>query len=120
MPTLNRDALLTRRFKKQKVEIESLNGVVYVRQLSGMERVEYERAISAERDQLSSSESAIRSMARLLAMCLVDENGENILTIEDMDMLATSFPFEEMEKVFYVCLQQNGLNQDAFTESVKN
>ena len=120
MPTLNRDTLLTPRFKKEKVELESLGGIVYVRQLSGMERVQYERAVSAEKDSDSQAEMAVRSMARLIIMCLVDDGGRNLLSLGDLQTVADSFPFEELEMLFNICLRQNGLNQDELQKTVKN
>ena len=55
---LTREDLLRPRFKQKKVTLESLGGEVFVRQLSGLERVEYEQ-FTAEDDSPTEGLKAI-------------------------------------------------------------
>ena len=121
MATLTRDALLTPRFKKKQVLLHSFGGEVFVRQLSGMERVDYERAIASDtKAGVGEGTKAIRSMARLIVISLVDEDNQAILADEDVDVLAETWPFEQLEQIFRECLDVNGLSQDALEDASKN
>lgn len=118
MATLNREALLKR--NRPVTKVESPAGNVHIRQLSGMERVQYERVVSEEKEQFPQNEMAIRSMARLLVLTLCDEKGVNILKDEDIEILGKQLPFSELQILFQETLKVNGLSTDEMNETVKN
>lgn len=118
MATLNREALLKR--NRPVTKVESPTGNVHIKQLSGMERVQYEHIVSEEKEQFPENQMAIRSMARLLVLTLCDEKGVNILKNEDLETLANQLPFSELQFLFTEALKVNGLSSDEMNETVKN
>ena len=118
MANVNREALLKR--NRLVTKVESPIGNVHIKQLSGMERVDYERAVSEEREQFPENQMAIRSMARLLVLTLCDEKGVSILKDEDIETLGRQLPFSELQLLFNEALKVNGLSTDEMNETVKN
>ena len=118
---LTREALLKPRFRKKSVKLANIDGEVYVRQLSGMERVEYERSVAADAAEADTEAAkAIRSMARLIVISLVDDKDQLLLRDEDRETIADHWPFEQLEQLFREIMAVNGLSQEALDDAVKN
>jgi CO/xanthine dehydrogenase FAD-binding subunit len=67
---------------KQEVAVPEWGGSVYVRALTGAERVQFERVVFAATDE---DEATV--MAQLVALCTVDEQGNRLFTAEDVEAL---------------------------------
>lgn len=66
---------------KQEVKVPEWGGSVYVRALTGAERVHFERVVFSD----DASDESV--MASLVALCTVDEQGTRLFTAEDVDAL---------------------------------
>lgn len=120
MGELTREDLLRPRFRKERVELDSIGGYAFVRQLSGLERVQFERNTSQVDPDETDAMRAVRSMSRLVILSLVDEQGNQLLQDSDLEAVTASFPFEDLEFLFKVCLEVNGLSESALEDAVKN
>lgn len=66
---------------KREVEVPEWSGAVYVRALTGAERVQFERVVFSD---TATDESV---MAQLVALCTVDQEGNRLFTTDDVDAL---------------------------------
>lgn len=87
MKALTRDAILSAEdLKRESVEVPEWGGTVIVQELTGQDRDEWESSIVTIRG----SETKIdgRNLrAKLVSLCVVDEDGERLFTQKDVDVL---------------------------------
>lgn len=66
---------------RKEIEVPEWGGSIYVRALSGAERVVFERVVFSD---AATDESV---MAQLVALCAVDEKGERLFSEADVEAL---------------------------------
>lgn len=125
MGLLNRDSLI----KREKLEVRKVdlgNGeFVYVREMTGRERDNFERSLMKEiRDKtgkLNDYETNIRDFRAKLAVCTVsDEKGDLILRPEDYNELSKNMRISKLEKIMEVAQEVNAISSQDREEMVKN
>ena len=117
---LTRDHILKQRARLTPVEVEAFDGVIHVKQLSGMERVHFQQAVTSGNGSMSDAEGGIMGMTRLIQMTVRNADGTHMFSEADMSELANSLTFMELEELFKKCMVINGLDVDAIETETKN
>lgn len=115
MALLTKSAILgAADLKHEDVEVPQWGGAVRVRMMNGLERDEFREAIG--------DEGAIpvgRFSAALLAATCIDEKGERLFTMGDMEALQAKSA-RSLDAPAAVAMRLNGLGGAAFEEAAKN
>lgn len=106
---LSRDDILKPRERKYRT-ISAFGGKVRLKELTGLERAEFEDATS-EMIRSATSTGGLRRMAAMLVFTVVDEEGGQVFSMEDVDQIA-NLPFPEVEKVFTEAVKLNALTKE--------
>lgn len=84
--TLGRDVLLAKRERRKKViDIPELGGHVIVQAMTARERGEYEAQFLTRKGELKASVARTREL--LAIACCVDDEGNKLFTVADIDLL---------------------------------
>ena len=105
---------------KEKVEDIPLDGV-FVKVMSGYERRMFHQKMADDKE-LDSNGVPITMIPVLIALCGVDEYGNNIFGVEPADIkeIDERIPSTVQNKIFGAAAKLNGLTEKAVDESVKN
>lgn len=79
---LNAQDLTTR-----SVNVPAWGTTVYVRNMTGIERDQYE-AMLIEKKDLSMTEKMLNMRSWLVCLCVVDENGDRVFKTDDIDAIS--------------------------------
>ena len=123
MGLLTRTALLTK--ESLKIEKVMLNeeDYVFVRQMTGFERDQWEQTIGSfqtvgKKTQYVSTLENFRSKLAVNTVC--DENGNLLLTPQDVDAFSKSISAEKLERIIEVAQKINRISQEDKEEMTKN
>lgn len=119
MNTLTRDQILQcADIQTESVEVPEWGGAVLVKGLSGAERDSLEAAIVEVRGRKQRLHLE-NTMARLVAMSVVDENGKRLFTNGDIEALGKKSS-AALQRVCQVAQRLSGLTQDDLEDMSKN
>lgn len=109
--SLSRDALLKAKgqadlFPWEKVGLPELGGTVTVRAMSAAERDRFEAEQTARQETDGGMIENFR--ARLVAKCLIDDDGNRLCSDDDADVLG-GLPHHLVKRLFEACLRVNAL-----------
>ena len=114
-----RDKILnTEDLQREPVEIEEWGETVYVREMTGAERDEYESGLIANRD-LPMGERIKGLRALLVVMCTVDADGKSVFTPDDIEAVAAKNA-RALDKIVNVASSINALSSDAIEDIAGN
>jgi len=125
MGLLKRENLL----EKEKLDVKKVDlgkgEYVYVREMTGRERDNFERSLMREirdkKGKLADYETNIRDFRAKLAVCTVcDENGELILKPEDYNELSKNMRISKLEEIVNEAQKINKISEEDKEEMVKN
>lgn len=112
---LRRDAILAAaRLERETVHVPEWGGDVLVQELTAAARDDFERALVGADGRLGPN---IR--ARLVALSVVDEDGNRLFSDADVAELAKQ-PAKAMDRVFSVAQRLSGLRPEDLEEAAKN
>ncbi len=120
MTIANREALLKlckRRYAT--VDIPERNITVRIQSLSENEKSQYETCLIAKNGKGIMRERLQDATRRLLALCIVDDNGNRIFTDGDLSELANLDAFVS-SRIYDACQEHCGFNKGDIDETVKN
>ena len=108
MALLTKAAILAARHLKTE-RVKAWGGEVLVREMSGVERDAFEESCYTGRGK-DRKENFANLRARLVALCLVDEDGARLFaTAEDVKALGDTSA-AAIDRVYSVCQRMNGLS----------
>lgn len=115
MALLSRDDILNANDRElSEVEVPEWGGSVLVRSLSGKERDDYETGTVYHKNG-----KEIRNFenfrARLVALCVVDENGQRLFGPRDVKALGNK-SVAALQRVFNECQKLNGISDEDVEE----
>lgn len=115
MTLLTKSAILDAQdLKHEDVEVPAWGGTVRIRAMTGMERDQFRASIASEEGVPVGKFSAA-----LLAATCIDENGDRLFTMEDMEALQAKSA-EALDVPADVAARLNGLGVQAVEDAVKN
>lgn len=118
MPTLNREAILQAQDLPTKaVFVPEWNGEVIVKTLMGNERDKFEQWVENRKKDGKINIEGLK--VRLVILCAVDENGNNLFTDEDADALNKKSS-AAIDRLFRVAQDLNHFADDDVKELAKN
>ena len=124
MGLLSRDDLLKPEVLKKVKVVLSRDQFVYVRQMTGHERENFERSIlkvtTSESGRVS-QESSLEDFRAKLAVCtMCDEEGKLLMKPMDYDTLSRSMSADKLMKIAEVAATVNAISEKEKKEMVKN
>ena len=116
---LTRDAILKAHdLPTEVVEIPEWNGAVIVRGLTGAERDAFEQSIVEQRGK--NTRMNLRNIrAKLVALTVVDENGNRVFSDEDAEALGKKSA-AALDRIFAVAQRLSGLRPEDVEELAGN
>jgi hypothetical protein len=116
---LTKDAILAANdLVTEDVEVPEWGGTVRVRTISGAERDAFEQAIVTRKGKnVQTNLANIR--AKMVALCVVDENGQRLFADKDVLLLGTKSA-AALDRVFTVAQQLAGLTDKDVDELAEN
>ncbi|MGB9780619.1 hypothetical protein [Caldanaerobacter sp.] len=119
MAYLNREQILQiQDLPTEDVEVPEWGGKVRVRGLTGAERDKFEASIVVRKGNRTEFNPE-NMRAKLVAMCVVDENGNRLFTDEDIKILGQKSA-TALDRIFQVAQKLSGLRPEDFEEMQKN
>lgn len=117
---LTREAILQAKdLPYEDVAVPEWGGVVRVRALTGAERDRFEASIVEQRGKGAPRLNTTNIRAKLVALTVVDENGNRIFTDDDVEALGRKSA-AALNRVFEVAQRLSGLTQADMEELEKN
>jgi len=111
MKVLTRDAILgAEDLKRERVEVPEWGGAVFVQELTGQDRDEWESSIVS----IQGTEAKIDSRnlrAKLVSLCVVDEDGKRLFTTKDVQALGRKSA-AALDRIVEVSKRMSALNDD--------
>jgi hypothetical protein len=118
MPLLNKNSILTASKKRIKsVRIEELEESIYIRQLSGSERVELAKLWKSAEN--ASPEDAFKMQCTVITMVVVDEYGDPIFSRSDIETIS-AMNARAIDQIAMEGLRASGLWAGAVEDAAKN
>lgn len=116
---LTRDAILQAEdLPRELVEVPEWGGAVYVRSLTGTERDAFEFSIVEQRGR--SAKMNLRNIrAKLVAVSVVDEDGNRLFTDSDVKVLGQKSAMV-LDRLFAAAQRLSGLRNEDVEELAKN
>jgi hypothetical protein len=93
------------------VDVPEWGGAVYVRTMTAAERDREERRIYDAQQGKKGSEAMANFRARFLALTLVNEDGEPLFSMKEVDQLASK-SFAVISRLFDVSQRINGVTKE--------
>lgn len=120
MTLLNREQLLTRSKRRYvEVELPIKGGSVRIQSLTERERSHFERMNTATNGKASAKH--LETVRRRLAiLCLVDVEGNQLLSDGDIQLLGDCFDSADMEVIVDACAKFCGMAEGDLESLVKN
>ena len=122
---LGRDSLMQPdSLKKEKVVIDEAGNYVFVRQMSGRERDNFEQSlfefvVDQDGNQVQ-RQKAEDFRAKLAVQVICDEEGNNLLNADDIRYISTKWSADKLEKIAQVAQRLNRIGQKDREELEKN
>lgn len=112
------DILQAQDLPTERVEVPEWGGAVIVRGLTGAERDKFEASIVIRKgDKTDFNPENMR--AKLVALCVVDEQGNRLFTDDEAKLLGRKSA-AALDRVFQVAQRLSGLNPGAVEDLAKN
>jgi len=102
----------------EEVEVPEWGGSVYVRGLTAEQRDQYEQSLIVRKGKKSDI-NLVNARARLVALTVVDENGDSLFTLADAEALGQKSA-AALQRVFEVAQRLSGLTEEDVEELVGN
>lgn len=119
MKLLSRDMILGAvDLPSEDVDVREWGGIVRVRALTGAERDAFEASIVEQKGKKTTFNAA-NMRAKLVAMSVVDENGQRLFDDDDAQLLGKKSA-AALNRVFEVAQRLSGLTQEDVEELEKN
>lgn len=110
MALLSRDEILNSDDRVyEKLSVPEWGGEVIIRSLTGRERDAFEASLTKGRGQAAKPNLA-NFRARMVALCLVDENHQLQFNRDDIDALGRK-SVKALQRVFNKCNEMNGMSE---------
>ncbi len=112
---LDREAILNAKdTHSEVVEVPEWGGHVCIRAMTGTERDDFRAAIEGKEASLVG-----KFEAPLLALTLVDEEGNRLFSIDDVEGLRAKSA-KVLDKLTQIAMRVNGMTEEAQEEAAKN
>lgn len=119
MPYLTREQILaTEDIQREEVSVPEWGGTVLVRGLTGAERDRYEASLISMKGS-SASLKLENARARLVAIGVIDENGNRVFTTKDVEALGAKSG-HALERVADVIQRLSGLSGADLSQLTQN
>lgn len=116
---LTREQLLQKRSRPVKeIHVEGLGGSVLIQGLTTSERSHFEASLQNKKGKVDRSK-VLMVRERLIVRCVVDANGKQLLTDDDMPLLSEQ-PAAIMEQIFNACQELSGFSDQDIESLEKN
>ena len=120
MALLSREAILNAEdIKTEQVAVPEWGGDVLVGSMSGTARDRYEQSIISSDDKGNHKQNLENIRAKLLAVCIVDEDGKPLFTDKDIAELGKK-SVAALDRVFVVAQKLNAVSDEDIAELAKN
>jgi hypothetical protein len=116
----NRVSLLAIPRKSVDVEIPELDAAFRLREMSGSDRDRFEIAAFKEDEEGKRHVQPLHLRSRMVALCLVDENGVRLYADDEVEQLADAIPASVIGKLFEAAQKLNGMDAAAVEAATKN
>ncbi len=113
------DIVAAQDIETETVDVPEWNGAVIVRMMSGADRDRFEQSLTTVRADGRREANLTNMRSKLVAMCLIDEEGRALFGPDEIDDLAKKSA-AAIERVFIVAQRLNGLAPDDIGEARKN
>ena len=113
------DIVAAQDIETETVDVPEWNGAVIVRMMSGADRDQFEQSLTTVRADGRREANLTNMRSKLVAMCLIDEEGRALFGPDEIDDLAKKSA-AAIERVFIVAQRLNGLAPDDIGEARKN
>lgn len=124
MKCLGREELLAKEVLDVEMVQLSADECVYVRMMNGKEREVFERSTLREEKDAKGNITYKPNMedfrTKLIASCVCDPDGNNILKIEDAVLLNKNRSAKTIEKIVEVAQRLNKITSNDQEEAIKN
>lgn len=119
MNVLTRDLILSqKKLKMQEVEVPEWEGSVFVRELSGQERDEFEEGVYLQKgDKTTTNFKNFR--ARLVVVSTCDAEGNRLFTPDDVEEVGRTSA-AALERIYKVAEMLSGFRKKDVDELTKN
>lgn len=101
------------------VDVPEWGGEVLISMMSGSARDEYEQSLFKFQSDGTAKPDYTNSRAKLLAVCLVDENGNRLFTSKEIEILGKKNS-KVLDKLYAVADQLNAVSVDGIKDQAKN
>lgn len=119
MEQLTRDQVLSASdLQKERVEVPEWKGFVWVRGLTALERDRYDESL-LKRVKGRTVVDAAGARARLVALTVTNEAGEQLFTDRDVDALNAKSA-APIDRLFTVAQRLSGVTEEMIEDLVKN
>lgn len=116
MALLGRNAILEAKDLETKdIPVPEWGGEVRIRMLTGEERDQFEASMVELRKDGSTKSNRENVRARLLILCIVNENGERMFNKADIKLLGRKSA-KALERVVNACNELNGISEQDIEE----
>lgn len=118
---LSKDALITaakQPLPLERVELPELNGHVFVRAMSGVQRDAWEKSLITGRGKRRAVDTA-NVRARLAVQCLCDDQGVRLFGDDDADVLG-HLRVDSLNRIFEVAQRLSGVSDEDVDELGKS
>ncbi len=113
---LGKDDILKRTdFPSEDIDVPEWGGTVRVQGMSGKDRDAFEAQVVIFRGGRDAGRDLRNFRARLVAKCVVDEDGNRLFTDADIEALG-ELSAMALERVFEVALRLNGMSEEDVKE----
>lgn len=105
--------------KTEIVDVPEWGGSVIVRTMTGTDRDAFEGTLVTAAEDGKRSADLSNMRAKLVAMTVVDDNGDRVFSAEDVAAIGQKSA-SAIDQVFKVAQRLNGMGASAVSEEVKN
>lgn len=117
---LDRDAIINASDAAfEEIEVPEWGGWVRVKALSGAERDWFEASVSGDKRGKDARMNLKNVRARLVSMCVVDEQGKRVFKGNDIEALGHKNA-AALDRIFDVAMRLAGLRQEDIDELTEN
>jgi hypothetical protein len=118
--SLSRTAILSKtELATEVVDVPEWGGQVVVRELTGAERDAWEGAFLDPETRDVKTDYMVNARARLVALAVVDEDGERVFHDEDVEKIG-KLSGAALDRIFSVASRMSGLSRSDLAELEKN
>lgn len=111
----SKDELFTKSKSAKMVHIEALQDDVYIRKISGSDRLKFVDLLKAAGDEKEDPQS----LEMAVSLGLSDEYGDRLFGDDELDQLS-NLPLDALKEIALAMFQHNGLGEKAQDKAKKN